>query len=224
MQTFSTPLLADALLRLHLPIRLGPPGLRAVNGRPSVAGRALPVKHYGSVDVFLEAIDGAERGDVLVIDNGGRLDEGCIGDLTALDAWHGGLVGMVVWGAHRDTAELQDIDVAVFSYGSCPSGPRRLDPRVPGDAVHFGESVLEAGDHVFVDADGAVFVRGDDLPRVLESANRIYETERRQAEAIRNGTSLRAQLAFREYLSKRAGDGTYTLRRHLEERGGAIEV
>jgi regulator of RNase E activity RraA len=40
-----------------------------------VAGRVLPVRHYGSVDVFLEALGRAEAGDVLVVDNGGRLDE-----------------------------------------------------------------------------------------------------------------------------------------------------
>lgn len=224
MQNLPTPLLADALLRLRLPVRVAPAGLRPVNGRPALAGRVLPVKHYGSVDVFLEAFERAEPGDLVVIDNGGRLDEACIGDLTALDAWHAGVAGLVVWGGHRDTADLQDIDVAVFSYGSCPAGPRRLDPRVTGDLVWFGESVVEEGDHLFVDADGAVFVRGDDLPRVLETARKIYETERRQAEAIRKGTSLRAQLRFDSYLAKRAGDPSYTLRRHIEESGGAIEV
>jgi regulator of RNase E activity RraA len=43
----------------------------------------------------------AQPGEVLVIDNGGRLDEGCIGDLTALEAENCGLTGIIVWGAHR---------------------------------------------------------------------------------------------------------------------------
>ncbi len=51
-----------------------------------IAGRALPVKHYGSVDIFLEAMGTAQPGDILVIDNERRMDEGCIGDLTALEA------------------------------------------------------------------------------------------------------------------------------------------
>ena len=51
-----------------------------------IAGRALPAKHFGSVDIFLEAMMSAEQGDVLVIDNNGRADEGCIGDLTTLEA------------------------------------------------------------------------------------------------------------------------------------------
>ena len=58
----------------------------------------LPARHAGSVDVFLEAFDRAAPGDVLVADNGGRLDEACIGDLIALEAQTAGLAGMVVWG------------------------------------------------------------------------------------------------------------------------------
>ncbi len=56
----------------------------------------LPVQHYGSVDIFLEAMGNAEQGDILVIDNGRRDDEGCIGDLTVLEAKAQGLRGMIV--------------------------------------------------------------------------------------------------------------------------------
>jgi 4-hydroxy-4-methyl-2-oxoglutarate aldolase len=51
----------------------------------------LPVRHYGSVDIFLEAIGAAEPGDILVIDNGGRMDEACIGDLAVLEVQAFGL-------------------------------------------------------------------------------------------------------------------------------------
>src|SRR5689334_11970532 len=101
----STPLLADASLRLKLPIRIAPPGIGPVIADTKIAGPALPVRHYGSVDIFLEAMETSQPGQVLVIDNGGRLDESCIGDLTALEAQHCGLAGMIVWGLHRDTPE-----------------------------------------------------------------------------------------------------------------------
>jgi 4-hydroxy-4-methyl-2-oxoglutarate aldolase len=41
------------------------------------------VQHVGSVHIFLEALADASPGDVLVVDNAGRLDEACVGDLIA---------------------------------------------------------------------------------------------------------------------------------------------
>src|SRR6266516_385195 len=67
----STPLVADACVRSEVPLRAAPPGIGAVVPGCRIAGRALPARHYGSVDVFLEAFSRAEPGDVLVIDNGG---------------------------------------------------------------------------------------------------------------------------------------------------------
>jgi len=99
----STPLVADACLRLGLSLRLASPGIRPIRPDLRLAGRVLPVRHYGSVDVFLEALGRARPGDVMVVDNGGRSDEGCIGDLIALEAKAAGMGGMAVWGVHRDT-------------------------------------------------------------------------------------------------------------------------
>src|SRR5216683_6666028 len=204
----STPLIADAALRLKSPFRISPPGIRPITPNQRLAGPALPVRHFGSVDVFLEAMQGAQPGDVLVIDNGGRLDEGCIGDLTALEAKNCRLAGMIVWGAHRDTPELRQISLPIFSYGTCPSGPRRLDPRDPL-ALHsarFGDFVVERSDVAFADDDGCLFVLAQHADNLLSVAREIWERERRQAEAIKSGRSLREQLDFARYLKKRAAD------------------
>ncbi|HEX6327124.1 MAG TPA: RraA family protein [Jiangellaceae bacterium] len=221
----STPLVADACVRHDVPVRAAPPGVGPVVRGHRVAGRVLPARHYGSVDVFLEAYSLAEPGDVLVIDNGGRLDEACIGDLTLLEAASAGVAGLVVWGLHRDTPELAEIGLPVFSYGSYPVGPVRLDER-EADALttaRFGSHLVSTGDVVFGDDDGVVFVAADRAEEVLATATRIWSTEREQARKIRAGEPLRQQTAFDDYLARRAADPSYTFRRHLRRIGGAIE-
>ncbi len=221
----STPLVADACLRLEVPLRLAPPGIRALRPEHRVAGRVLPVRHYGSVDIFLEAIEAAEPGDVLAIDNAGRADEGCIGDLTALEAKASGLAGIVVWGVHRDTAELEQIDLPVFTYGTCPAGPRRLDaPDLDAlVSARFGDCVVGRGDIVFGDRDGILFVPYARAEAVLAMARSIWQKEGEQAKAVQAGRTLREQLHFAEYRTRRAQDPSYTFRRHLRVLGGAIE-
>jgi hypothetical protein len=101
----------------------------------------------------------------------------------------------------------------------------RLDPREPEalDSARFGSFEVTRSDAVFADDDGVIFVplaRADDL---LAAARSIREVERRQAEAVRSGRTLRDQLQFAEYLSRRAEDPAYTFRKHLRRIGGEIE-
>jgi regulator of RNase E activity RraA len=164
-------------------------------------------------------------GDVLVVDNDGRRDESCVGDLTVLEAQAWNLAGLVVRGYHRDTYELVRIGFPVFSYGSYPAGPRRLDPRTPTDlsSAQWDDFTVDSKDLVFADDDGVLFVSSNAIEKVLEAATAIRTVERRQAEKIQGGRRLSEQFDFESYLTKRNSDPSYTLRRHLRERGGAIE-
>jgi hypothetical protein len=51
----------------------------------------------------------------------------------------------------------------------------------------------------------------------------FWQTERRQAQAIQAGKSLRKQLQFDDYLVRRTADPNHTFRQHLRSIGGAIE-
>lgn len=219
------PQIADACLRLGLTLRTAPTGIRPVIPSSRVAGRVLPVRHYGSVDVFFEVMENAEPGDVLVIDNRGMTDESCIGDLTVLEAKASGLRGIVVWGYHRDHEELVRIGFPVFSYGAHLAGPQRLRTRDPQalTSATFGSFNVTREDLVFADADGTIFIPTQQAERVLSVAKKVREGEQRQADRIKAGEKLRDQLHFDEYLTKRAADPAYTFRRHLRDVGGVIE-
>jgi 4-hydroxy-4-methyl-2-oxoglutarate aldolase len=221
----STPLIADACIRVKVPLRVAPPEIRPLVRGMRIAGRVLPARHRGSVDVFLEAMRNALPGDVLVVDNEGRSDESCVGDLTVLEARAWGLAGLIVRGCHRDTDELVRIGFPVFSYGSYPGGPRRLDPRTPTDlrSAQWDDFAVDSNDIVFADNDGVLFVPSNTIEKVLETARTIWKAERQQAETIRAGKKLSEQLDFDSYLTKRDSDPSHTLRKHLRERGGAVE-
>jgi len=163
-------------------------------------------------------------GDVLVIDNGGRMDEGCIGDLTVLEAKACQLGSMIVWGCHQ-VVELKRIGFPIFSYGTCSAGPQRLDLRDQDALVTtcFGDFKVGREDVVFANADGVLFSPSQRADELLSAANTIWRTERRQAEALQAGKKLRQQLQFDEYLAKRSSDSAYTFHRHLRDIGGAIE-
>jgi regulator of RNase E activity RraA len=143
-----------------------------------------------------------------------------------LEAAGAGLAGIVIWGLHRDTAEIREIGLPVFSLGSMPTGPLRNDPRAPDalDAATIGPWTVTRDDMVYADDDGVLFVPVAVAPDVVAAAEVIRDTEVAQASRMRGGESLRSQLRFAEYLAARSADPSLTLRAHLASIGGAIEV
>jgi regulator of RNase E activity RraA len=221
----TTAHLADACIRAQLPVRCAPARVHAVVPGSRLAGRVCAARHAGSVDIFLEALEGAAPGQVLVADNGGRLDESCIGDLVVLEAQAAGLDGIVIWGLHRDTADIQAIGLPVFSLGAIPAGPQRLDARVL-DALAsatVGDWAVDRQDLALGDDDGVLFVPAGRAGEVFTLAETIRDTERRQAGQLRAGTSLRTQVQFDSYLAQRQRTPSLSFRDHLRAVGGAIE-
>jgi 4-hydroxy-4-methyl-2-oxoglutarate aldolase len=223
--SLTTAIVCDALVRLDRPIRTAPPELRPLASGMRVAGAARPVRHYGSVDVFLEAIDRARPGEVLVIDNGNRADEGCIGDLAALEAKTAGIAGAVVWGRHRDSAELREIGWPLFSTGGCAVGPRemRQTEEEAFEMARVGSVEVRAGDVVLADDDAVLFLDPEELDEIIAVAQGIATTERGQAARMSGGESLRKQLQWSDYVHARRERPTLTFREHIRRIGGAIE-
>jgi regulator of RNase E activity RraA len=221
----TTAHLADACIRAQLPVRCAPARVHAVVPGSRLAGRVCPARHAGSVDIFLEALERAAPGEVLVVDNDGRLDESCVGDLVVLEAQAAGLDGIVIWGLHRDTADIQAIGLPVFSLGTIPAGPQRLDARVL-DALAsatVGDWAVDREDLVLGDDDGVLFVPASRAGEVFTLAETIRDTERRQAEQLHAGISLRSQVQFDSYLAQRRRTPSLSFRDHLRAVGGAIE-
>ena len=132
-----------------------------------------------------------------MVDNGGRRDEACVGDLVALEAKAAGLAGIVIWGLHRDTVDITAIGLPVFSLGALPTGPLRLDPQ-PADALStatIGEWTVTRADVVLADEDGAIFVPADRVDELF-GAGRVHPRHRAPAGRRRSGPDGRCASRF----------------------------
>ncbi len=221
----TTAHLADACVRAQAPVRCAPAAMKAVVAGDRLAGQVLPARHAGSVDIFLEALEGASPGEVLVVDDGGRRDASCVGDLVVLEAASAGLAGVVIWGLHRDTVDIRAIGLPVFSLGAIPTGPLSPGTRPPDalEAAGVGDWTVTGDDLALGDDDGVLFVPADRAEEIFDIAEAIRDTERGQADRMRAGLSLREQVGFSDYLAARRQNPALTFREHLRAVHGAIE-
>ena len=188
-------------------------------------GPARPITHLGSVDVLLETIDDAPPGSVMVIDNGGRHDEACVGDLMVLEVswpvsrrWSSG-VGTAT---PRNSETLDSPCSASAAHRSVRAGSRRPGGRCARRI--WTRAAITEEDEVFGDDDGVLFLGPERRAELLELAATIQQTEAAQADRMRPGASLREQLDFAGYRRQQALDPGLTLRQHLLTRGNSIEV
>lgn len=86
-----------------------------------------------------------------------------------------------------------------------------------------GEWTVRADDLALGDDDGVLFLPAARADELFALAEGIRDTERRQAERIRDGVTLRRQLRFDAYLAQRRETPTLSFRDHLRTVGGAIE-
>ncbi|MDR1518770.1 MAG: RraA family protein, partial [Planctomycetota bacterium] len=86
---------------------------RAVTLKLTAAGLTKSDTHLGVM-----AIEAAGRGDVIVIDNGGRQDTSCWGGILANGAKRKGVSGIVVDGAVRDLDDIVEADFPAYARGT----------------------------------------------------------------------------------------------------------
>ncbi|OGQ78719.1 MAG: diguanylate cyclase [Deltaproteobacteria bacterium RIFCSPLOWO2_12_FULL_60_19] len=177
----SAAAVSDALDRLGLHgACLGIASL-AVGNR--MVGRAFTIKYIpvGSVKGTVgDYIDDVTPGDVIVLDNSGRLDCTVWGDILTAIAHKRGIAGTVIHGVCRDVARSFELRYPIFSRGRfMRTGKDRVQVEGTNVPVSLGDVQVRPGDILIGSDDGVVVVPQDREEEVLALAQSISQAEDR---------------------------------------------
>jgi 4-hydroxy-4-methyl-2-oxoglutarate aldolase len=185
--------LSDALDRLGIPGQCA--GIMPLDRSFRLCGRAWTLR-YGSVGEepgsVGDYIDDLGPGQVVALDNRGRLDATVWGDILTSVASARGIAGTVIDGICRDVDRSLELSYPLFSRGNwMRTGKDRVRVDATQQPITLGGVRLEPGDWLRGDADGLVAIPAGRLTEVLDSAIRIRDAEDRIRSAVSLGMALR---------------------------------
>ena len=156
---------------------------RCIAAVVAVAVLAVVVHLWGHLflpEIFLERVFGAlESGDVS--------EAGTFGDVLGTAMHSKGLAALVTDSGVRDTADLIDLGLPVFSRSVCIKGTVKETLGPINHPIVFGGELVEPGDIVKGDADGVVLVKAADAGWVIEACAEREASEAELRELYRAG-------------------------------------
>jgi len=149
-------------------------------------GRAPAARHLGTT-----AIEAAQPGDVIVMEQRTGIDAACWGGNLSLGAKLRQIAGVIVDGPARDIDEAREYDFPVFARSTTTRTARgRIVEAATNVAITVGDVTVSPGDFVVADASGVVFVAQSDIARVLDAADAVVAREQAMVAALRAGTPI----------------------------------
>ena len=147
-----------------------PATLRPVWPGAAVVGAALPVRTAPGDNLPLHlAVEAARAGEVIVADGAGAA-HGYWGEVLTVAAQQRGVLGLVIDGGVRDTAQLERLRFPVFSRWVALEGTVKEAPGTVGEPITLGAARIARGDLVVADRDGVVVLPARRIGDVLTAA------------------------------------------------------
>jgi 4-hydroxy-4-methyl-2-oxoglutarate aldolase len=196
LRNFDVCTISDALDRLE--IRGVVSGLTQRSGDGRIAGKVITVR-LGTGEpapgptrhLCVAAIEAADDGTVIVVEQRTGVEAGCWGGLLTLAARTKHVAGVVAEGLVRDVDEARAAGFPIFARGSTARTARgRIVEKATGVAITVGDVEVEHGDFVVADRSGVAFIHAADLDAVLAAAHAIAVREAAMASALRSGARV----------------------------------
>ncbi len=172
-------------------------GIGRVSTDQRIAGRVRTVKmdraegRTNTRHLCSTAIEASDPGDVIVCEQRTGLDAACWGGNLTIGAQMRGVAGAIIEGPARDIDESRQLGFPVFARAITGRTARgRIVEVATGEPIQVGDVTVSAGDYVIADASSVVFIKPEDIERVLEAAELIWQKESMMAQALREGTPI----------------------------------
>ncbi|MBD5769574.1 RraA family protein [Marinomonas colpomeniae] len=177
-----TTIISDALGR-----NTGINGLKKYHQKSlKLVGRALTIKCSPGDNLYIyKALKQIKRGDILVIDGRGAIDNALMGELIMLQGLKNGCDGFVIDGAIRDVEAFEE--VPVYARNNTHFGPFKNGPGEIGVPVSIGGHIVMNGDIIVADDDGVVSFPVADAEEVVKASLVLLEKEDGIIEQITTG-------------------------------------
>jgi regulator of ribonuclease activity A len=124
--------------------------------KTSFSGPIMTVKCFEDNALLKAELQKPGEGRVMVVDGGASSRVALLGDQIAMILRDNGWAGIVINGAVRDSAEINEMDVAVFCLSATPKKSVKDGAGRAGGSVHFGGVVFTTDLHLYADADGVL--------------------------------------------------------------------
>lgn len=166
------------------------PKIKPLDRKMRVAGRALTVQcHTGDNIMLIKAISMAQPGDVIVANMGNAVNSGPFGEVLCVECITKKIAGMVFSGAVRDSSEIIEHGLPVFSSEICISGTAKATLGTINHPISIGGVIVNPGDIIVGDADGVVCVPLDEAEETIKKAEARVEKEDDIMRRLRAGES-----------------------------------
>jgi regulator of RNase E activity RraA len=157
-----------------------------------IAGPALTVEVRPGDNLMIHAAMAlAKPGDVLVIDGKGDETVALMGEIMVSQCMAMGIAGAIIYGSVRDTEAICSLGFPMYAIGANPNGPTKLVPGRVNWPVSVAGTVVNAGDLIVADADGAVVIERAKAASVIALAAQKVSDETARLQGIRSGAQLR---------------------------------
>jgi 3-hexulose-6-phosphate synthase / 6-phospho-3-hexuloisomerase len=191
----SAPNISDAMHR-----KGAMTGIFSICGSVKMVGRAVTVQTFaGDWAKPVEAIDVAQRGEVIVINNDGGVHVAPWGELATLSCINRGIAGVVIDAAVRDVDDIRALKFPLFARGIVPNAG---EPKGMGEInaeIRCCGQFVRPGDWIVGDESGVVVIPSDRAYEISRRALEVRKNEERIREELRRGSTLSEVAQLRKW-------------------------